>query len=253
MTHAQRKHSRALQSALTLALLVCSTFASAEPSLAGMWMPAPELAATWLDGKPQLTTEAAALARDYDPRRSDSTLFCMPRGTPRNTLSTAPAPLEILQRAEQITLIFDGRGDVRRFFLDGRPHPQEPVPNWLGHSTAKWQGEELLVDTVALSAESRLDDSGLPHSEGLHLSERWRLTTRQGEMLLEVALTLEDAASYTKPLRTTRYFRRAPQATMSEASAYCLLDQWRGYLEKHNKELSVHLRKGTQPERGTRR
>ena len=74
-------------------------------------------------------------------------------GTPRNTLSTAPYPLEIVQRPERLTMIFDRLGDVRRVFLDGRARPNPLWPTWLGHSLGHWEGETLVIETVAMTQE----------------------------------------------------------------------------------------------------
>ena len=203
-------------------------------------MPAAELAVDWDADQLEPTAAAQSLLASYDPRRHDSALYCMPLGTPRNTLTTAPYPIEILQRPEQITMIFDGRGDVRRVFLDGRGHPAEPIPNWMGHSLGAWTGATLEVDTVAMTGESRLSSSGLPHSETMTVTEAWRLTERDGERLLHIVLRIDDAEMYARPLIAERYYRRT-HAAVSETAGYCQMDQWRAYLERHSKELSLAL------------
>jgi hypothetical protein len=226
----------------SLAMLQAGS-AAAQADFHGIWMPVAELAETWDPAASLALTEQGAEAlAGYDSRRHDSALFCMPLGTPRNTLATAGYPLEILQRPEQITMIFDGRGDVRRIFLDGRDHPSDPLPNWMGHSVGTWNGEELLVDTIAMTGESRLSGDGLPHSEAMRIREAWRLVDRGDETLLSISLRIDDSVMYTQPLEATRYFRRTPYATLRETAAYCQLDQWRSYLERHSKELSMQLR-----------
>lgn len=216
--------------------------AVAEVDFGGVWMPVHDMAEDWDRAELALTAEAADALAAFDSRRHDSALFCMPLGTPRNILTTASYPIEILQRPEQITVIFDGRGDVRRIFLDDRGHPADPVPNWMGHSIGMWEGEKLSVDTVAMTAESRLTADGLPHSEAMRIGETWRLVERGGETLLSIGLRIEDPSMYETPLTATRYFRWVPYATINDTSANCQLDQWRSYLERHGKELSMRLR-----------
>jgi hypothetical protein len=211
----------------------------------GIWMPVQELADEWDPALLPLTEAGAEQLAAYDPRQQDSALFCMPLGTPRNTLTTAAYPMEILQRPEQVTMIFDGRGDVRRIFLDGRDHPADPVANWMGHSVGGWNGESLTTDTTAMTADSRLTAAGLPHSEAMRLTETWRLVERGDEALLRISLVIEDPVIYTAPLTATRYYRRAPHASFGETAANCQLDQWRSYLERHSKELSMQLRGST--------
>jgi hypothetical protein len=236
---------------MALTALGAGHLACAQPSLGGTWVPAAELAVSWDAAKLEMTTSGRTAFESFDRVRQDPVLFCMPYGTPRNTLKTTDYPVQILQRPEQITMIFDGRGDVRRIFMDGRSHPPEPVANWMGHSVGSWRREALRVDTVAMTSQSRLDTSGLPHSEAMHIEETWELVEREDETLLRVAMTIDDPETYVGTLEAERYFRRAPLARMSEASGYCLMDEWRRYLERHSKELSLELLESAAgPERG---
>jgi hypothetical protein len=231
---------------LILVSMCLGHLASAQPAIGGMWVPAAELAVDWDSHNLGMTPDGRAAYGSFDRTRHDPVLFCMPYGTPRNTLKTTDYPLQILQRPEQITMIFDGRGDVRRIYTDGRSHPADPVANWMGHSVGSWRGESLRVDTVAMTSQSRLDVSGLPHSEEMRIREIWRLVERGGETLLHVAMTIEDPQTYVDTLQAERYFRQAPGARMSEASGYCQMDEWRRYLERHSKALSLELRDADQ-------
>jgi len=213
----------------------------AQADFHGIWVPAAELAETFSPSSLPLTEQGAAGLASYDSSQHDSALFCMPLGTPRNTLTTASYPVEIIQRPEQITMIFDGRGDVRRIYLDGRGHGEDPLPNWMGHSVGNWRGGDLFVDTVAMTPESRLTSYGLPHSEAMHVEETWTLVERGDDTLLRISMRIDDPAMYEAPLEATRYFRRAPNALLRETAADCQLDQWRTYLERHSKELSMQL------------
>jgi hypothetical protein len=211
---------------------------SAPPAdFSGLWIPvaAPDsLAADTL----QMTDRAKAALADFDSRRYDSTRFCMPYGTPRNTLSTAPYPIEILQRPERLTMIFDRLGDVRRVFLDGRARPDPLWPTWLGHSLGHWEGKTLVIETLALTKESILTDTGLPHSEDMRVVERLSVAVRGGARWLDDEITLTDPAMYGAPIKVTRRFRQADGAQMSEGSVQCLLDQWRQDLERRNQTLA---------------
>jgi hypothetical protein len=204
----------------------------------GIWMPRADLDTPLQAATLTLTEKAKETLKSFDPRRRDSTRFCMPYGTPRNTLSTAPYPIEILQRPERLTIIFDRLGDVRRIFLDGRARPKNLWPTWLGHSLGHWDGDALVVDTLAMTSESILSDQGLPHSDDMKLSERLSLVKRDGKDLLRDEITIADPAMYGAPIKTVRFFEHAPQAQMSEGSGLCLLDQWRKRLEARTRDLA---------------
>jgi hypothetical protein len=222
--------------------------ATAAADLSGTWVPAADLVSGLNADDLQLTSAAVEAIGRFDSQRFDSTAFCMPYGTPRNTLATAPHALEIVQRPEQVTVIFDGLGDVRRIFTDGRSHPEDPIPSWMGYSVGTWDGETLRVETQAMTRESILSDAGLPHSDTMLVEERWRLVEHNDESLLQVELSIVDPVYYREPVEAIRLFRRAPHATMSEGPGLCLLDRWSAQLEETNRELYRDAREAEQEE-----
>ena len=88
----------------------------------------------------------------------------------------------------------------RQIFLDGRKHPEDPSPTWYGHSIGRWEGDTLVVDTIGLNDRFWLDTGGTPHTEQLHLVERW---TRPDFNTLRRDVTVEDAGAFTKPFTVT--------------------------------------------------
>lgn len=230
--------SNAAGTALALLLVFGSAPAlSQAPDFSGTWLSAAEFGNAWEPASLPLTSVGQARLSSFDSQRLDSTAFCMPFGTPRNTLNTAERPLQIIQTNTQLTLLFEGLGDVRRVFIDGRSHPPEPIPSWMGHSVGEWSGSTLEVDTVAMTSESILTDAGLPHSDAMQVREAWRLVERSGETLLQLDMQITDPEFYQQPLTATRYFRRVAHAPLGEGSSQCLLDQWRRRLEQLNREM----------------
>jgi hypothetical protein len=231
-------------------LLCMSAGSSWAADFSGKWLPATDLDAPLKAADLRLASKAKAALESFDARREDSTRYCMPYGTPRNTLATAPYPIEILQRPERLTIVFDRLGDVRRIFLDGRARPENLWPTWLGNSLGHWQGETLVIDTLAMTTESILNEQGLPHSEDMRLGERLSLVKMKGAELLRDEITITDSAMYDAPIKVTRFFRRAPDVQMSEGSALCLLDQWRKRLEARNRDLALGTARVGEPESG---
>ena len=88
----------------------------------------------------------------------------------------------------------------RQIFTDGRKHPEDPSPTWYGHSIGWWEGPTLVVDTIGLNDRFWLDGSGIPHTERLHLIERW---TRTSYTTLRREVTIEDPGAYTRPFTVT--------------------------------------------------
>jgi hypothetical protein len=215
-----------------------ATPSAAPADFSGVWVPVAGATDPLVPDRLRMTERAKTALAAFDPRHHDSTRFCMPYGTPRNTLSTAPYPLEIVQRPERLTMIFDRLGDVRRVFLDGRARPNPLWPTWLGHSLGHWEGKTLVIETLALTKESILSDGGLPHSEDMRVVERLSLASRDGVQWLVDDMTITDPAMYDAPIKVTQRFRRSDGSQLSEGSVLCLVDQWRQDLERRNQTLA---------------
>ncbi|PYQ79625.1 MAG: hypothetical protein DMG01_08260 [Acidobacteria bacterium] len=130
----------------------------------------------------------------YDPEG-----YCLPPGGPR--LMATPYPMEIIQLPEQkrIIMTFEGATHIwREIYMDARPHPSGDSlnPTYLGHSVGRWEGDTLVVDVVGFNEGTWLDYSGHPHTDMLHVVERF---TRRNKNLLHYEATIEDPGAYTKP------------------------------------------------------
>ena len=130
----------------------------------------------------------------YDPEG-----YCLPPGGPR--LMATPYPMEILQLPDQqrIIMIFEGATHIwREIYMDGRLHPQGDAlnPTYLGHSVGRWDGDTLVVDVVGFNEGTWLDPVGHPHTDRLHLIEKY---SRPDKSTLHYEATIDDAGAYTRP------------------------------------------------------
>jgi hypothetical protein len=84
--------------------------------------------------------------------------------------------LNIVQRKDEVTLLYLLYNTVRHVHLN-EPHPESVAPSWQGHSVGRYEGDTLVIDTVGIKAAplSTVDPFGTPHSEALHVVERYRL------------------------------------------------------------------------------
>jgi hypothetical protein len=92
----------------------------------------------------------------------------------------------------------------RQIFTDGRKHPEDPWPNFYGHSIGHWEGDTLVVDTVGLNDKWWMDQRGTPHTEQMHLIERW---TRTDFISLRRVVTVDDPGTFSKPFDYTNVAR----------------------------------------------
>lgn len=146
---------------------------------------------------------------DFDaqpPDELDHERYCYPRG-PSRMFTGGAWPFEIRQMPDVVFLFFERDHWVRRVYMDGRGHPDGYPITWMGHSTGKYDGDTLVVDTVGINDMTWIDGLGHPHSEALHLVERFRRLTRDS---LEYSFTAEDPKAYTKPWGGQRVFELMP-------------------------------------------
>jgi hypothetical protein len=159
-------------------------------------------------------------ANPLDPR-----LECKPLGIPRG----ATGAMQIVQTPAMTAVLYEGTpGPIyRTIYTDGRKHPPDIQPSYLGHSVGHWDGDTLVVDVVGLNAETWLG-GGLPgaekytslHSEKEHVVERW---TRKGNTMTYEA-TVEDPVMLQKPwIITPRQLQLSPKDDVLKELP-CVLD-----------------------------
>jgi len=107
-----------------------------------------------------------------------------------------PVPFKIVTTPGLTIMLFEEFRHFRQIFTDGRPFTGEDAPSWFGYSIGKWEGDVFAVQSRGFTEQSWLDLEGLPHTEALSLAERYR---RQSLGEMEVQITIEDDATYTKP------------------------------------------------------
>jgi len=212
----------------------------AAPDISGTWLPVESLSTPWPDPLP-LTEAARQRYAAFDPDRDEPASFCMPLGTPRNTLS-GTSPLEVLQTADRVYFVFQPNllnAETRRVYLD-KPLPvpdPDRLPTWFGTSTGRWDGNALVVETIEMEPQAILNGNGLSHRGGLKVKERWQLASdpARGRLLVN-ELVLDDPETFTRPLQLKRVFAWAPDARLVEGqcSERLWIDQiWRNRLREH--------------------
>jgi len=141
----------------------------------------------------------------YTPGQS-----CKPSGVPYFMLSGGP--LFFVQTPKEVLLITEGERSARRIYLNV-PHSANVKPSWYGESVGKYEGDTLVVDTIGQTNKTFIDNYRTPHSEKLHVVERFRMIN-EGKNL-EVLISVDDPETYNQPWTAVRRFNRA-QATLGE-------------------------------------
>ena len=213
------------------------------PDLSGLWGPRPGGGKlnNWDPadpggGKPDqapMTPSAAAKFKDVRPPFGANQTFegindpvqkyCDPPGVTR--IYMYPWEFTFIQTPKVIYILYEFTRVWRVIALD-RQHPTDPDSTWLGDSIGRYEDDTLVVDTIGFNDKTWLDHVGHPHSDALHVVERFR---RVDPDTLELSVTIEDPKAYTKPLSGKKLFRLT---TSPMGEAICAYSEMESFQEK---------------------
>ena len=193
--------------------------ASATPDFSGVWFVHEYHKNILPKEDPPFQPWAEALFKKRDLQAShadpdsgpDPTARCIPPGIPRSMLQ--PFPWEIVQARDRVVMIFEYQSLVRQIFTDGRGHPKDLEPTYMGHSIGRYEGDTLVVDTIGFNDKTWLDPKGLPHTDALHVVERIR---RVDHGSLEDDYSIDDPKAYRKPWTAQKFFELKPAWQIQE-------------------------------------
>ena len=138
----------------------------------------------------------------YGPRavapelNNDPVSECEPLGYPRDLWEANLRPFEFTQIPGRVLQHMQYHDVWRTIWTDGRALPKDPDPAWYGYSVGRWEGDAFVVESVGYDDRTWIDHFGNPHSDQMHLVERYR---RIDKDTLKVDMTLTDPKTYTKP------------------------------------------------------
>ena len=157
--------------------------------------------------------------RDRRKEQDEPYTACLPMSVPR--VNPYPWKFAMSYTNKGLTHIYIlhelmDAGAHRVVYMDGRSHPDDLLPTWLGHSIGRWDGDTLVVDTVGFNDKFWFDRRGTPHTEQLHIIERY---TRPNYGTLVNEVTLEDPGTLSRPVKLqfrARLMRPDPQTGVGD-------------------------------------
>jgi hypothetical protein len=188
------------------------------PDLTGVWNPDGRYAGDFTRAlkpgdKISMLASAGKIMKGRQ-KTDDPANKCLPMGLPR--LSTYPQKF-VQTRTEIIVL---DEGDIHTFriiYLNGRKHPADVNPTWYGDSIGRWDGDTLVVDTIGFNDRTWLDAAGHPHTDQLHVTERYQ---RPDPDTLTREVTVEDPGAYAKPFTLEGSFKLLSDRDIRERYCY---------------------------------
>ena len=157
-------------------------------------------------GEIQLLPWAREL-RDKRRSQDDPYTACLPMGPLRSNPYPWKFAASYTARGLSHMYILHELGDAgnhRVVYMDGRKHPEDPVPTWTGHSIGRWEGDTLVVDSIGFNDKWWFDRRGTPHTEQLHIVERY---TRLNYGQLQTEATVTDPGALARPF-TVKFMSR---------------------------------------------
>ena len=130
------------------------------------------------------------------PQRNDPLSQANPPGLYRTLVYSRPS--EFVQSAGKIIQVFEWGRVWRAIYTDGRAVPKDVAagPYWYGYSVGRWDGDTLVVNTLALDSRAWFDEWGTPFSDNARVEERWR---RVSPDRIELKITVTDPEIYSRP------------------------------------------------------
>ena len=149
----------------------------------------------WAEAQYKSLREGVAPAANPPEDLNPSWNGCMSEG-PVQTLQSRFNVLELRQFPDVVLLLYSQDHGVRRVYLDGRGHPANWQPTWMGHSIGRYEADTLVIDTTGIKDKAWLDTKGHPHTGALRVTERIR---RVQPERLQIEITIDDPQTYKKP------------------------------------------------------
>jgi hypothetical protein len=132
---------------------------------------------------------------------------CWPIGVPGFLLYPVQ-PTYFVQTPKEVVLIWAEDHQVRHIYMNV-PHSARVTPSWFGESVGHYEGDTLVVDTIGLNTRTFIDSFLTPHTDKLHVVERFRIV--DGGKTLEAQIHVEDSGAFTTPWNATQRYRRVDE------------------------------------------
>jgi len=195
--------------------------------LSGVWMPMNaegadargRLESQWLKPRLPLTPKGRAIFDSRSPGKGPRAALPAKGNDPLSDANVPGLlrslvygrPFQFIQTDDKVVQMFEWFRIWREVWTDGRAMPEDPGPRFYGYSVGRWEGDTFVVETFGLDPRLWGDEWGMPFSEQMRITERWR---RMDEDDLELTLTFTDPETYTTSWTSDpRRFRRQPKTS----------------------------------------
>jgi hypothetical protein len=210
------------------------------PDLSGLWVPGDARGSLFDTNKTQKWARQFMAEQESNFFGNDPRFHCLPGGPgsyPAGRIGTSGK--RIVQQSNFITIL-NADLTYRQIFLDGRELETDPFPTWMGYSVGHWDGDYLVIESNGFNGKTWLTRSGLPHTDRLQITERYR---RVDFGHIELEVTYDDPGTFTEPVQVLIVLEYVADSEMLETvcnESSEGLSHWNGKI-KHADEKVVEV------------
>jgi len=220
--------------------------AAAHPDFTGVWTNAgapgiggaTRAAPAPLPFRPEAKARVDAFDALMKPTGDSTGGWCLGYGMPGSMLNSGGYPMEIIQRPDQLTILYEAHTEMRHVYLGKRNAEQaDRIPGRNGYSSAHWEGKTLVVETDNLVDQV---DQRYAHSEDATVVERYHLEAApdaQGRRILVADMVMTDPKFYTEPVKAQKKWAEIPNGRLLPYE--CAEEVWTHHLEEMAKKAGV--------------
>ena len=129
---------------------------------------------------------------------------CYPGGVPGQLLFPFE-PVYFVQTPKEVVMMWQMDHQIRHVYLDV-PHSKNPKPSWYGDAVGHYEGDELVIDTIGLNDKTFVDNYRTPHTDKIHVVERFKLI--EGGKILQDTITVDDPGAFNMAWTAVQRWRR---------------------------------------------
>lgn len=171
--------------------------ASGKPDLTGLWVPVSATGSLFDPAKAQGWAQEVVEQHKSSFFGEDPRFHCLPSGPGSYSAGMAYGGMRRLVQHDDLLVVLNSDLTYRQIFLDGRELEDDPFPAWSGYSVGYWMDDTLVVESNGYNDRTWLHREGLPHTEALRITERYRRTDFG---TIEVELDYDDPGTFTEPV-----------------------------------------------------
>ncbi|MEY4641263.1 MAG: hypothetical protein RLZZ227_1257 [Pseudomonadota bacterium] len=175
--------------------------ADGKPDFTGVWVPDDARGSLFDSSKIQGWAQAAMLDAENSFYTNDPRFHCLPSGPSNYPAGASVGGTRRIVQHPDFIAILNPDMTFRQVYMDGREIEAEPVlPTWLGYSAGRWDGDTLVIESNGYNDKTWLTREGLPHTDKLRITERYR---RLDHGHMELLLTFDDPGTFTETVEAT--------------------------------------------------